>query len=150
MIVTHDGQGDLDDRGSTRNQTKEARSRVRREEWRHQDGVPTLRNCKIERSERPDLLMVLLPGIDRISHFLWGVLEPEELYPESLRPSRRERKGGARALFSCSEYTDALIGQILETSRPSASICCCFSESKTFAITHEATASCAVNVPDGS
>jgi len=40
----------------------------------------------IEEALAPDLLMVLLPGIDRVSHVLWGTLEAEDRYPEHLRP----------------------------------------------------------------
>ena len=48
MMMTHDGRGDLDDRGSTRDQTEEARNRVRRKEWRDQDDVPALRNREVD------------------------------------------------------------------------------------------------------
>lgn len=68
---------------------------------------------EIEHELHPDLLMLLLPGIDRISHFLWGVLEPEELYPPELRPSPEERAAGREALFAYYRYTDALVGEIL-------------------------------------
>ena len=35
----------------------------------------------VEAEIQPDLLMVLLQGIDRSSHFLWGTLEPAEKSP---------------------------------------------------------------------
>ncbi len=75
-------------------------------------------SLEITRNLQPDLLMLLLPGIDRVSHFLWGVLEPEEKYPEPLRPSAPERAGGKRALLEYYEYSDALIGKLLELTRP--------------------------------
>jgi hypothetical protein len=73
---------------------------------------------EIEAAEHPDLLMVLLVGIDRTSHFLWGNLEPPERYPENLRPSAAERAGGARALERYYEYSDALIGEFLTRYSP--------------------------------
>ncbi len=72
----------------------------------------------IEAELRPDLLMVFLPGIDRISHWLWGNIEPAALYPESLHPTKSQRKAGAAALFSYYQYTDALIGKLLARFGP--------------------------------
>jgi predicted AlkP superfamily phosphohydrolase/phosphomutase len=63
---------------------------------------------------RPDLLMVYLPGVDRVSHSLWGNLEPAELYPEPLRPSPSQRKAGTEALKRYYEYVDALVGTLVE------------------------------------
>jgi len=67
----------------------------------------------VDEELHPDLLMVFLPGIDRVSHWLWGNLEPEDLYPPRLRPSAEERRAGVRALYSYYEYTDELIGLLL-------------------------------------
>jgi predicted AlkP superfamily phosphohydrolase/phosphomutase len=67
----------------------------------------------IDEELHPDLLMVFLPGIDRVSHWLWGNLEPEELYPPRLRPSAEERRAGVRALYDYYAYTDELIGVLL-------------------------------------
>jgi len=72
----------------------------------------------IEASERPDLAMVLFTGIDRISHNLWGTLEPPELYPERLRPSDDQREAGRTAIERYYEYSDALIGALLEGYGP--------------------------------
>jgi predicted AlkP superfamily phosphohydrolase/phosphomutase len=68
----------------------------------------------IDEELHPDLLMVFLPGIDRVSHWLWGNLEPEDLYPPRLRPSAEERRAGARALYDYYAYTDELIGVLLD------------------------------------
>ncbi len=57
-----------------------------------------------------DVTMVFLPGIDRISHWLWGNLEPAVHYPPPLRPTPEERAGGADALRAYYSYTDELIG----------------------------------------
>lgn len=72
----------------------------------------------IERTLRPDLMLVFLPGIDRASHHLWGVLEPEELYPTRLRPTDEQRARGRDALFAYYEYTDRLIGRLVEGYGP--------------------------------
>lgn len=85
----------------------------------YRDDAKTVRIAlAIEAAINPDLLMVFLPGIDRVSHALWGTLEPEELYPEGLRPSPAERRAGRRALHSYYRYSDALIGLLLERYSP--------------------------------
>jgi predicted AlkP superfamily phosphohydrolase/phosphomutase len=84
----------------------------------NEDGALTRMAREISRGIQPDVLMVLLPGIDRIQHYLWGVMEPAEEYPPGLQPSPEEREGGKRALFSYYEYTDALIGALLEDYGP--------------------------------
>jgi len=68
----------------------------------------------VEADLHPDLLMLLLPGIDKASHFLWGTLEPEEIYPEAQRPTPAQRAAGAEALRRCYAYTDTLIGLLVE------------------------------------
>ncbi len=68
----------------------------------------------VEAELRPDLMLVFLPGIDRVSHRLWGNLEPEEAYPERLRPTPDQRAAGRRALFGYYAYTDTLIGLLVE------------------------------------
>jgi predicted AlkP superfamily phosphohydrolase/phosphomutase len=73
---------------------------------------------KVQRESDPDLMMVFLPGIDRICHFLWGTLEPPELYHKNLHPSPAAREGGAWAIRRYYEYTDALIGILLEGYGP--------------------------------
>jgi predicted AlkP superfamily phosphohydrolase/phosphomutase len=73
---------------------------------------------EIESAEHPDMMLVFLPGIDRVSHFLWGSIEPAELYPKNLRPSPDERREGREALERYYAYTDAMIGLLLEHYRP--------------------------------
>jgi predicted AlkP superfamily phosphohydrolase/phosphomutase len=72
----------------------------------------------VEAAIQPEVLMVFLPGIDRISHTLWGNLEPEELYPPHLRPAPSERAAGVEAIYRYYEYTDALIGLLVERFAP--------------------------------
>lgn len=72
----------------------------------------------VQADYRPDVMMVFLPGIDRISHWLWGNLEPEELYPPGLQPKPGEKRAGADALRDYYAFTDALIGRLIEGYGP--------------------------------
>jgi predicted AlkP superfamily phosphohydrolase/phosphomutase len=72
----------------------------------------------IERDQHPEVLMLLLFGIDRVSHWLWGSLEPASAYPEHLRPSPAERDAGRAALLAYYVYTDALLGELLARYGP--------------------------------
>jgi predicted AlkP superfamily pyrophosphatase or phosphodiesterase len=67
----------------------------------------------IEREVRPDLLMVLLPGVDRVSHHLWGNVEPAEKYPPRLRPDDAARAAGRRALEDYYRYADEILGLLM-------------------------------------
>jgi len=72
----------------------------------------------VEAEWRPDLMMVFLPGIDRISHVIWAGVEPAERYPNGpfMTPPQREVAG--RALRDYYAYTDALIGLLMESYGP--------------------------------
>jgi len=72
----------------------------------------------LEAQVHPDLLLVLLPGVDKVQHSLWGVLEPPELYPPALRPSPAERKAGREALLGYYTFTDALLGFLVARFDP--------------------------------
>ena len=72
---------------------------------------------EVEREEHPDLLMVFLPGIDRVSHVVWAAVEPASEYPRALFQGG-ERDATARAFFRYYEYTDALIGRLLAAYGP--------------------------------
>jgi len=70
---------------------------------------------EVEASLRPELLMVYLPGIDRVSHLLWqGIEVPEDppagvtINPAQVRASQRT------ALLDYYRFTDALLGRLLE------------------------------------
>ena len=67
----------------------------------------------VEKELSPDVMIAFLPGVDRVSHWLWGNLEPEDEYPEELRPNDAERKAGAQALFKYYEYTDQLLRRLI-------------------------------------
>lgn len=66
----------------------------------------------------PDLLMVFLPGIDRVSHRLWAAVEDESAYPESLQLSSAGRVAAREALERYYAYTDELIGLLSQRFGP--------------------------------
>jgi len=68
----------------------------------------------VEEETHPRVAMVFLPGIDRVSHWLWGSLESPDLYPIGLRGTDAERAATADALRLYYEYTDALIGKLTQ------------------------------------
>jgi hypothetical protein len=63
--------------------------------------------------KKPDVTMVLLQGIDRVSHFLFGCLETRVKYPESFHPTFEQRFNCQRAIYDYYEFTDQLIGRLL-------------------------------------
>jgi hypothetical protein len=78
------------------------------------DAALTAMAREIDRELRPDLLMVLLPGIDRVSHHLWIGLEPQGLYPAERFPlSPEEWRSAGDALRGYYAYTDALLARLL-------------------------------------
>jgi len=79
----------------------------------HDDATITRIALDVDRSEAPDLLMVFLPGIDRVSHRAWGALEPQETYPPNLRLTPSQLPTVRAALERYYEYTDALIALLL-------------------------------------
>jgi predicted AlkP superfamily phosphohydrolase/phosphomutase len=66
----------------------------------------------IDAELRPDLLMVLLPGIDRVSHLIWAGVEPAERYAPPQRPTPPEHAAMRAALEAYYAYTDALVGAL--------------------------------------
>lgn len=68
----------------------------------------------VEQEVRPDLMMVLLPGIDRVSHVIWAAIEATDAYEDPLPMNDEQRRLMAAALRLYYVYTDALIGRLLE------------------------------------
>lgn len=72
----------------------------------------------IDREEHPDLLMVFLPGIDRVSHVVWAAMEPADAYKNPLPFTPESKRATADALRGYYHYTDALIGRLAESFGP--------------------------------
>lgn len=68
----------------------------------------------VEDAIRPDLLMVLFPGIDRASHLFWVAFEP----PEDLPLSPEARKASVDVLFRVYDYADTMVGLLLDHFGP--------------------------------
>lgn len=83
-----------------------------------EDGALARMALAIEEEVRPDLLMVLLPGVDRVSHHLWGNMEPAEKYPARLHPTKAERAAGRGALERYYEYIDEILGLLMSDFGP--------------------------------
>jgi hypothetical protein len=69
---------------------------------------------EVEAELHPDLLMILLQGIDRISHSAFGTLEDESTWDPAYREPAEERPLAREALLGFYAYTDALIGRLVE------------------------------------
>lgn len=67
---------------------------------------------------RPDIMMVLLQGIDRVSHFFWAAIEPDEAYPSDLRFSKEEKQAALNVMWIYYRYTDQLIGRLIDEYGP--------------------------------
>lgn len=64
---------------------------------------------------KPDLLMVLMQGVDRVSHSLWGTLRPET----APGLSEAKRQAGSDAMRGYYEIADSLVGKLIEHYTPS-------------------------------
>jgi len=82
------------------------------------DQVVSRTALDIEADLDPDLLMVYLPGVDRVSHFLWSALVPQEDLPEGLRlpPDGLERN--RQTLRDYYRFVDAVLGRLMEQYGP--------------------------------
>lgn len=73
---------------------------------------------EIDRELRPDLLMVFLPGIDRVSHRLWHGVEPRSAYKIEWPLTDAHLAAMGWAIDRYYEYTDRLIGLLAEGFGP--------------------------------
>jgi len=73
---------------------------------------------EIQQTENPDLMMVLLQGIDRTCHALWEGVEDPMAYPEEARWSAERIAKSRKAVEGYYQFTDALIGVLLENVGP--------------------------------
>lgn len=78
------------------------------------DGAVVRAALAVEAELEPDLLMVYLPGIDRVSHYLWVDRLPHDSGDPELHNAKDERVRRAAFLATYYRYTDALIGRLLE------------------------------------
>jgi predicted AlkP superfamily phosphohydrolase/phosphomutase len=86
---------------------------------RYQDDADVVRvTLSVERALRPDVLMVFLPGIDRVSHVLWAAVSEPADYESPMPMNAEQRRAAAAALQRYYVYTDALIGRVLERYGP--------------------------------
>jgi uncharacterized protein YbaP (TraB family) len=65
---------------------------------------------EVEAETRPQLMMIFLAGIDRVSHRLWASIEPATRYDKPPAMNPRQRAAAREALELYYEYSDALIG----------------------------------------
>jgi hypothetical protein len=68
----------------------------------------------LEQRLRPDLTCVLLTGVDRVSHSLWGTLSPETA-PGLSEPQRRAGEAALRRYY---EIADSLVAKLVEPFGP--------------------------------
>jgi uncharacterized protein YbaP (TraB family) len=65
---------------------------------------------ELEAELHPDVMLVFLPGIDRVSHRLWAAVEPPERYARPPDLNAVQRAATRAALERYYEYTDGLLG----------------------------------------
>lgn len=82
------------------------------------DQAVTRTALEIEREQSPDLLMVYLPGVDRVSHFLFSALVDLEKIPEIHHQLAAVRAENARSLRLYYRYVDLLVGKLAERYGP--------------------------------
>jgi hypothetical protein len=73
---------------------------------------------EVEARQQPDLMMVLLKGIDAASHVLFATTRDDAALPTPLPVSAEERAAGAEALYAFYEQSDAILGQLLARYGP--------------------------------
>jgi hypothetical protein len=83
-------------------------------EWFERDEQLVSIATEIRKEQDPELLMVLLQGIDRICHTFWAGVEDPAHYPEELRWSEPDRRAARAAIEQYYEFTDALIGELVK------------------------------------
>jgi hypothetical protein len=76
----------------------------------HDDASTARIACVVQKEIAPDLMMVFLPGIDRVSHRLWAAVEPPSAYDEPPDLSDAQRRASRAALEAYYAYSDALVG----------------------------------------
>ncbi|MCP3983504.1 MAG: sulfatase-like hydrolase/transferase [bacterium] len=72
----------------------------------------------VESETKPDLLMVLLQGNDRVSHFYWLGVEPRDAYPEEHGIKERRRIRAGESMLAYYRFTDSVVGLFLDRFGP--------------------------------
>ncbi len=78
------------------------------------DTLSTHMALAIQEEIHPDLLLVYLPGIDRISHFIWPGQEPVDAYPEDRRLPPEALEKMHESLWLYYRHVDELIGRLMK------------------------------------
>ena len=74
---------------------------------------------EVEAAGSPDVMLVYLPGVDRVSHLLWQGIEIPEDPPPSVRVHPpKVRADHRRALEAYYRFTDALLGLLMAPYGP--------------------------------
>ncbi len=73
---------------------------------------------QVEEQLEPDVLLVLMKGIDPASHVLFATVLPPDELERPLPVSAEERQGGAELLRRVYEHADRLLGRLLERYGP--------------------------------
>jgi predicted AlkP superfamily phosphohydrolase/phosphomutase len=73
---------------------------------------------EIEREIRPDFAMILLQGVDRTSHYLFGCQYDPKSYPQTFDATPEEIAYCRESLLTYYRYTDALIGKLIASYGP--------------------------------
>jgi len=84
----------------------------------YEDTQATQIGLEIEKVAAPEVLLVFVPGTDRISHRIWAVAEPDDLYPPQRQLREREREAGLFALHTYYQFFDELIGLLSASFGP--------------------------------
>ncbi len=82
------------------------------------DDIAARTALAIHKDVRPELLLVLMQGIDRMSHIMWAGVAPPSAYPEELRRPASRRAHMRNVLKAYYAYTDRLIGKLIEPFGP--------------------------------
>lgn len=82
------------------------------------DETITRLSLAVEEQLHPELMLVLLPGVDKISHFIWGALEPAEELPPGTRFDPEQQAYAAEALYRVYQQADGLVGRLMQYLGP--------------------------------
>jgi len=90
---------------------------VAKKAWNGDDQIAKL-GLAVEQEIAPDILMVLMPAIDKMSHFLWGGFDESFDFPEHLQYTPEQSVVAVDALFRTYEQADLLIGELMSRFGP--------------------------------